>query len=143
MQKITRKKALSLGLKRYFTGKPCPNGHISPRKTTGRQCLACTREKAAGYTAKHHAKIKREAKNKIGEICVCCKENTKIFLTIHHLNNDGSKHRNLWGNGPGYHRWILRQPIKLLRKQLCTLCANCHLAISIAGYCPHKRKPKS
>lgn len=28
-------------LKRYFTGKPCPHGHIAERYVKGRGCVAC------------------------------------------------------------------------------------------------------
>lgn len=39
---ITKQEAISLGLKRYFTGKPCVNGHISERYANrGNQCVAC------------------------------------------------------------------------------------------------------
>lgn len=32
------------GLKHYFTGKPCKNGHIVRRQTSTRSCTACARE---------------------------------------------------------------------------------------------------
>ena len=37
-----RQQAKQLGLKRYFTGKSCQNGHISERYTTSGQCCICT-----------------------------------------------------------------------------------------------------
>ena len=43
---ITRQKAKRLGLKRYFTGEPCPKGHIEERDVAGRHCFGCTREHA-------------------------------------------------------------------------------------------------
>lgn len=43
MDIITRKEAKSQGLKYYFTGKPCKNGHVSKRSITG-SCLECRRE---------------------------------------------------------------------------------------------------
>lgn len=30
------------GLKRYFTGKPCRNGHISERKVANKTCVTCS-----------------------------------------------------------------------------------------------------
>lgn len=36
-----RKEAKALGLKRYFTGKPCKWGHISERSTSDGQCFGC------------------------------------------------------------------------------------------------------
>lgn len=38
---ITRKEALSLGLKWYFTGKPCKRGHIAEQYTANRACREC------------------------------------------------------------------------------------------------------
>jgi hypothetical protein len=44
MEKITRKRATLLGLKRFFTGEPCRNGHISERyNKPGGQCVECNR----------------------------------------------------------------------------------------------------
>lgn len=42
---ITRKEAKSLGLKRYFTGKSCINGHICERQTRASICEICSKEK--------------------------------------------------------------------------------------------------
>lgn len=38
---ITRAEAKTLGLKRYYTGVPCTNGHISERQTSSGACIAC------------------------------------------------------------------------------------------------------
>lgn len=40
-QIISRAQAKELGLKRYFTGKPCKRGHISLRRATSGQCIEC------------------------------------------------------------------------------------------------------
>lgn len=41
MQAISRKQAIEMGLKRYFTGKPCPKGHVVERMVSGRGCVDC------------------------------------------------------------------------------------------------------
>lgn len=38
---IHRSEAISLGLDRYFTGRPCKYGHIAERFTKWRDCLEC------------------------------------------------------------------------------------------------------
>src|SRR6476620_11514840 len=45
MKKISKEIALQLGLKRYFTGVPCKNGHICERYTNACQgrCVECHR----------------------------------------------------------------------------------------------------
>jgi hypothetical protein len=45
-QVIQRAEARALGLKFYFTGCPCPRGHVAERRTCDRHCLACKRERS-------------------------------------------------------------------------------------------------
>jgi len=40
-----RKRADWLGLPRYYTGKPCKNGHIAERQTDNGNCIVCVAEK--------------------------------------------------------------------------------------------------
>jgi hypothetical protein len=40
---ILRKAAKAAGLTRYFTGRPCPWGHVAERQVSGRRCLECRR----------------------------------------------------------------------------------------------------
>jgi len=37
----TRQEAINLGVKRYYTGKPCPHGHIAERRTVDCRCTDC------------------------------------------------------------------------------------------------------
>lgn len=43
MNIISKKEAVSLGLKRYYTGVPCKHGHIAERKVNNSDCLECKR----------------------------------------------------------------------------------------------------
>lgn len=38
---VTRSEAKAAGLKRYFTGKPCGQGHVVERRTKNGECIAC------------------------------------------------------------------------------------------------------
>jgi len=38
---LPRQSAIAAGLKRYFTGKPCPHGHIAERRVSSFACLRC------------------------------------------------------------------------------------------------------
>lgn len=42
---ISRQEAKALGLRNYFTGTPCKNGHIAKKRTTSRNCVDCERER--------------------------------------------------------------------------------------------------
>lgn len=46
---ISRADAKAQGLNRYFTGKPCPKGHIAERKASNCGCTVCLREAVKGY----------------------------------------------------------------------------------------------
>lgn len=43
--RLTRAEARDARLSRYFTGQPCPNGHIAERFTYNYSCVACKRER--------------------------------------------------------------------------------------------------
>lgn len=51
---ISRKDAIAQGLKFYFTGKPCSNGHLCERDVAEWRCIECRR-------AKSNRKYRREA----------------------------------------------------------------------------------
>lgn len=40
---IQRQEARALGLKRYFTGKPCKRGHVTFREVARGNCVECNR----------------------------------------------------------------------------------------------------
>jgi hypothetical protein len=41
---IVRRQAKYFGLKRYYTGKTCKNGHIDERYTSDSRCVTCVKE---------------------------------------------------------------------------------------------------
>lgn len=41
MEHLTRSEAKARGLKRYFTGKPCPKGHVTERRVSTCACVEC------------------------------------------------------------------------------------------------------
>jgi len=61
MDIITRKQALELGLKRYFTGEPCKNGHVDERFVSNFRCYTCLRElsKTPEYQQRANARMKQ------------------------------------------------------------------------------------
>jgi 5-methylcytosine-specific restriction endonuclease McrA len=49
---VTRAEAVAAGLPRYFTGKPCKQGHVEERNTDRSYCYECVRQRAlAAYRA--------------------------------------------------------------------------------------------
>ncbi len=57
MNIIKRKAALGAGLPRYFTGKPCKNGHIDERDAASGRCISCIRELAADSYSRNRSAI--------------------------------------------------------------------------------------
>lgn len=77
-----------------------------------------------------------------GGECVCCSESRPEFLTLDHVNGGGKQHRNLFRGGDTYLLSLLKEK----REDIRILCANCHLAYTYRGYCPHGEdvlKPKT
>lgn len=48
----TRSEAKETGSKWYFTGNPCPHGHVAPRMTTSGGCRTCAYARTAAYLSK-------------------------------------------------------------------------------------------
>ena len=51
-------KAKQLGVKRFFTGKPCRNGHIAPRLTcSDNPCVVCVKERTSKWANGNPGKV--------------------------------------------------------------------------------------
>ena len=48
----TRKEAKALGMKQYYTGKPCKQGHDAMRYVCNRQCIPCQSDSMKRYHAR-------------------------------------------------------------------------------------------
>ncbi len=48
----SRAMAVLLGAPRYFTGAPCPKGHVADRRTNGGGCIECAKRTHAKYLSK-------------------------------------------------------------------------------------------
>ena len=63
--KITsREEAKAQGLKRYYTGKPCKNGHVVERTTCDGKCTECNRLNAISFRGRNPEKISKENKER-------------------------------------------------------------------------------
>jgi hypothetical protein len=55
---MKRSEAKAKGLTRYFTGNPCPSGHIAERITSGGQCVVCNAARAKAWQDANRDKTK-------------------------------------------------------------------------------------
>lgn len=68
----TPKEASEIGSKSYFTGKPCPKGHISIRRTVNYGCVQCQSDYTVAYKPRRNEigrRWMRENKEKAAEAC--------------------------------------------------------------------------
>jgi hypothetical protein len=70
-----------------------------------------------------------------GHVCACCGEATEGFLTIDHIENDGSVHRAVIRQS--LYPWLLKHNFPDGFQTLCYNC-NCGKARN-GGVCPHKQ----
>lgn len=73
---IKRRHAKAVGQLYYFTGKPCPRGHIAKRNVASRNCMDCVHDfnrdfrkaNVARFSAKSLAKYHRNPKKKMKSV---------------------------------------------------------------------------
>lgn len=85
---ITRQNAISQGLARYFTGKPCSKGHVAERYTGNKTCCVCANAAAS----------KAKDPNKVYEYNRNWRQNStkkSLAYTQKYIQNNRHK-RNLW-----------------------------------------------
>ncbi len=86
-------------------------------------------------------RLKIEVIKHYGNICSCCGEDCIAFLQIDHINGGGNKHRlavvGSKQGGYSFYLWLRRNNFP---KGFQVLCANCNMAKSYWGECPHKKK---
>lgn len=72
-----------------------------------------------------------------GNICWCCGENNRKFLSLNHLLIDGAEHRRQTQNN---NSTIYRNAVYSIADgelKYSILCFNCNTASYIHGVCPH------
>lgn len=73
-----------------------------------------------------------------GYLCACCGETEPKFMTLDHINNDGSAHRKeMKSRGPKIYTWLRDRDYPSGVVQI--LCMNCNHGKALNnGICPHK-----
>lgn len=60
-QVISRKDARARGLRRYFTGKPCKQGHLCERFVLNGDCTDCNKQKQVRQRQRNVERYRKEA----------------------------------------------------------------------------------
>lgn len=58
MKKISKGNAAALGMRFYYTGKPCKNGHVDFRYVSDGRCVSCRKQAALDYKRKRAQNVK-------------------------------------------------------------------------------------
>lgn len=122
MNTISRKAALSQHLTKYFTGKPCFNGHVAERYVGNWSCVQC---RPLLPRTQYHRELYQtrriKAVNLLGGVCNHCGLSDTRILHIDHINGDGAKDRTV--SSTGSLADILNRGL-IEKYQL--LCSNCN-----------------
>lgn len=78
----SRAEALAVGAKKYFTGKPCPKGHTSPRIAHSAACVECQRIHSKEGYRKWYNSLSDEKK---GDLVNRIIQNKKKYGSSHQL----------------------------------------------------------
>ncbi|HUW17672.1 MAG TPA: hypothetical protein VMW16_00035 [Sedimentisphaerales bacterium] len=80
--------------------------------------------------------LKTEVFSAYGGKCVCCGENNLMFLSIDHINGQGTRHRRqIGGSSNLLYRWLRKNNYP---KGFQVLCFNCNRGKYFNnGICPH------
>lgn len=115
---ILLKEAKQRGLKYYFTGKPCRNGHVSQRVVKNRSCTTCCLEKTRLWREGNfeHVKIYSSNYHKANPLIKTVSEQKRRALKI---RSEGS---------------FNRQDIVSLLAAQNNCCAVCNIDFNQTGY---------
>ena len=80
-------------------------------------------------------RLKQQLVRAYGGRCLCCGENRLQFLTLEHVNHNGSVHRKLFPGGRVYYDLKRRG---FPQEGYTILCWNCNCATKYGKVCPHK-----
>lgn len=84
-------------------------------------------------------RIREEGMRILGNVCACCGESDKHFLTLDHIK--GRDTLDVSDNGKrrltGLHAWRLARRLGYPRDKYMLLCYNCNFAKNSYGTCPH------
>lgn len=96
------------------------------------------------YRKKRRSELRQRILDYYGAVCKCCGEHRVLFLTIDHVNNDGSSHRKKLGgtNRSGNDMKVLKDIVdRDFPDDYQILCYNCNCGKQRNnGICPHEEE---
>lgn len=141
-------KALHAGYSRNYRARLGDEYRVRLVKRRNEQIAAMTPEELSAFRLKEAQKTKRlnaVIKDEVfkaygGWKCNCCGETERSFLTIDHMENNGSKLRRegVHGHSTQFYRWLRKGNFP---EQFQVLCMNCQFGKRMnGGCCPHQAR---
>ncbi len=86
-------------------------------------------------------RLREDVFNHYGNMCCCCGEDEKQFLSIDHTDNNGNSMREVHGMGSNMYAWLRNNNYPT---GFQTLCMNCNSGKARNhGVCPHSNRRSS
>ena len=122
----------------------CPKCQQRSREKIGKYyrstCWVCRVDREANNLRgrRYRQDLRKQILEHYGEVCSCCGEKEKRFLTFDHKNNDGGQFRKKNGkDNMVTMRWIINNGYP---DSIQVLCFNCNCGRQAnGGICPHKQ----
>lgn len=119
-------------------------GEIPPKSTSHSRCQGCIDKrgkyakspKGKANATRYRQKLKLDVLIGYSQdppYCACCKEDHITFLTIDHIDGNGSQHRS---ENPHIYAELRKAGFP---DGYQVLCWNCNIAKHVLGTCPHTR----
>lgn len=115
-----REQAKQKGLTRYFTGKPCPRGHVAERMVSTRACVACIGEKKRAWSDANPDKVNAQKRGWRGRNLEHARA---LNLANQKLHRDSANERNKRYRGrhgdkvrAATSKWMATNPDKVAAK---------------------------
>lgn len=89
---ILKQDAKTAGMRRYFTGRLCRNGHLEERLISNSLCLGCARE----ANRKHYPKLAERRRNPSARRCINAR--SKIFREKHREKISEARRKKYYDN---------------------------------------------
>jgi 5-methylcytosine-specific restriction endonuclease McrA len=93
MEVISRKEAISKGLKRYFTGKQCVNSHVAERYTSRQQCVQCSKDTNVEFRITNREYVKNYLKEYGKTYNIINKEHRQKLNKSYEIKNKDARYR--------------------------------------------------
>jgi hypothetical protein len=83
----------------------------------------------------YRERIRKQVLDYYGAFCVCCGEDTSLFLTIDHIHENGHELRRTLKGHNHIYKWLLKHGYP---EGYQVLCMNCNFGkMRNKGICPH------